>query len=158
MQNPLLSKFDLAPFSKIKSEHFEPAFKGALTQAKQEINKITENTATPSFENTIEALEASGEQLNRVASILFNLNSAETNTEIQQIAQKVSPWLSEFTNDLILNEALFARVKSVYKTKDSLDLSIEQRSCWKNLTPIFREMEPICPKKNKNNSEKLTNN
>lgn len=126
MQNPLLSKFDLAPFSKIKSEHFEPAFKGALTQAKQEINKITENTATPSFENTIEALEASGEQLNRVASILFNLNSAETNTEIQQIAQKVSPWLSEFTNDLILNEALFARVKSVYKTKDSLNLSIEQ--------------------------------
>ena len=126
MQNPLLSKFDLAPFSKIKSEHFEPAFKEALTQAKQEISKITENTATPSFENTIEALEASGEQLNRVASILFNLNSAETNTEIQQIAQKVSPWLSEFTNDLILNEALFARVKSVYKTKDSLNLSTEQ--------------------------------
>lgn len=126
MQNPLLSQFDLAPFSKIKSEHFEPAFKETLRQAKEEINKITENTATPSFENTIEALEASGEQLNRVASILFNLNSAETSTEIQQIAQQVSPWLSEFTNDLILNEALFARVKSVYETKDSLDLSTEQ--------------------------------
>lgn len=126
MQNPLLSQFDLAPFSKIKSEHFEPAFKETLRQAKEEINKITENTATPSFENTIEALEASGEQLNRVASILFNLNSAETSTEIQQIAQQVSPWLSEFTNDLILNEALFARVKSVYETKDSLDLNTEQ--------------------------------
>lgn len=126
MQNPLLSQFDLAPFSKIKSEHFEPAFREALRQAKEEINKITENTATPSFENTIEALEASGEQLNRVASILFNLNSAETSTEIQQIAQQVSPWLSEFTNDLILNETLFARVKSVYETKDSLALSTEQ--------------------------------
>lgn len=126
MQNPLLSQFDLAPFSKIKSEHFEPAFKETLRQAKEEINKITENTATPSFENTIEALEASGEQLNRVASILFNLNSAETSTEIQQIAQQVSPWLSEFSNDLILNETLFARVKSVYETKDSLALSTEQ--------------------------------
>ncbi|NGZ90149.1 M3 family metallopeptidase [Psychroflexus maritimus] len=126
MQNPLLSQFDLAPFSKIKSEHFEPAFREALRQAKEEINKITENTATPSFENTIEALEASGEQLNRVASILFNLNSAETSTEIQQIAQQVSPWLSEFSNDLILNETLFARVKSVYETKDSLALSTEQ--------------------------------
>ncbi|MFO7701495.1 MAG: M3 family metallopeptidase [Psychroflexus maritimus] len=126
MQNPLLSQFDLAPFSKIKSEHFEPAFREALRQAKEEINKITENTATPSFENTIEALEASGEQLNRVASILFNLNSAETSTEIQQVAQQVSPWLSEFSNDLILNETLFARVKSVYETKDSLALSTEQ--------------------------------
>lgn len=126
MQNPLLSQFDLAPFSKIKSEHFEPAFREALRQAKEEINKITENTAAPSFENTIEALEASGEQLNRVASILFNLNSAETSTEIQQIAQQVSPWLSEFSNDLILNETLFARVKSVYETKDSLALSTEQ--------------------------------
>lgn len=126
MQNPLLSQFDLAPFSKIKSEHFEPAFREALRQAKEEINKITENTAAPSFENTIEPLEASGEQLNRVASILFNLNSAETSTEIQQIAQQVSPWLSEFSNDLILNETLFARVKSVYETKDSLALSTEQ--------------------------------
>src|SRR5690606_24446867 len=78
------------------------------------------------FENTIEALEISGEQLSRVSSVFFNMNSAETNDEIQKIAQIVSPMLSEFSNDIRLNPVLFQRVKAVYEQKDQLNLNAEQ--------------------------------
>ncbi len=124
--NPLLTSFDIAPFSKIKNEHFLPAFQEALKIARQEIDAITQNKATPTFENTIEALVYSGQQLDRISSVFFNLNSAETNEHIQKIAQEVSPMLSEFGNDITLNEALFSRVKSIYAQKDSLDLTPEQ--------------------------------
>ena len=118
--NPLLQPFNTAPFSKIKNEHFLPAIKQLIEDTKNEIDTITSNTEEPSFTNTIEALERTGEQLNRVTGIFFNLNSAETNEEIQKIAQEVSPMLSDFKNDLLLNEALFERVKSVYNRKKSL--------------------------------------
>jgi len=124
--NPLLSPFDTAPFSQIKNEHFKPAFLQSIEDARQEIDAITLNTDAPSFENTIEALEFSGQQLDRISSVFFNLNSAETNEEIQNIAQEISPLLSEFGNDITLNEALFKRVKSVFAKKDSLDLTAEQ--------------------------------
>ena len=124
--NPLLSPFDTAPFSQIKNEHFKPAFLQSIEDARQEIDAITLNTDAPSFENTIEALEFSGQQLDRISSVFFNLNSAETNEEIQKIAQEISPLLSEFGNDITLNEALFKRVKSVFAKKDSLDLNAEQ--------------------------------
>ncbi|WP_339666016.1 M3 family metallopeptidase [Maribacter arcticus] len=124
--NPLLSPFDTAPFSQIKNEHFKPAFLQSIEDARQEIDAITLNTDAPSFENTIEALEFSGQQLDRISSVFFNLNSAETNEEIQNIAQEISPLLSEFGNDITLNEALFKRVKSVFAKKDSLDLNAEQ--------------------------------
>lgn len=124
--NPLLSPFDTAPFSQIKNEHFKPAFLQSIEDARQEIDAITLNTDAPSFENTIEALEFSGQQLDRISSVFFNLNSAETNEEIQKIAQEISPLLSEFGNDITLNEALFKRVKSVFAKKDSLDLTAEQ--------------------------------
>jgi len=127
-ENPLLEPFDAAPFSKIKNEHFKPAFQEAIAKAKAEIDSITSNEETPTFENTLEALEFADETLSRVSSIFFNLNSAETNEEIQKIAQEVSPWLSEFSNDLTLNEELFKRVKSVYEQKDSLELSVEQKT------------------------------
>tara|TARA_R110002074_G_scaffold122612_1_gene257252 strand:+ start:18593 stop:20611 length:2019 start_codon:yes stop_codon:yes gene_type:complete len=126
--NPLLSPFDTAPFSQIKNEHFKPAFLQSIEDARQEIDAITSNTAAPSFENTIEALEFSGQQLDRISSVFFNLNSAETNEEIQKIAQEVSPLLSEFGNDITLNEELFKRVKSVYNKKDSLNLTVEQNT------------------------------
>jgi len=84
--NPLLSPFDLAPFSKLKNEHFKPAFLKAIEDARKEIDDITANSAVPSFENTIEALEFSGHQLDRISSVFFNLNSAETNDEIQKTA------------------------------------------------------------------------
>ncbi|MDV7140248.1 M3 family metallopeptidase [Maribacter sp. TH_r10] len=126
MSNPLLQSFDTAPFSKIKNEHFKPAFMQAIEDARAEIDAITKNTDAPTFINTIEALEFSGQQLDRVSSVFFNLNSAETNEEIQEIAQEVSPLLSEFSNDITLNEALFKRIKAVYDQKSELDLTIEQ--------------------------------
>ena len=128
--NPLLEKFstlyNTPPFSKIKNEHFKPAFKEAIIIAKNEINNITNNSDSPSFENTIVTLDFSGELLGRISSIFFNLNSAETSDEIQNIAKEVSPLLSEFSNDIGLNEVLFKRIKTVYDKKDSLDLSSEQ--------------------------------
>ena len=126
--NPLLAPFDTAPFSKIKDAHFKPAFIAAIAKAKDEINSITENTAGPTFENTIEALEFAGQQLDRISSLFFNLNSAETNDNIQKVAQEVSPLLSEFSNDITLNETLFERIKEVYKKSDSLELTIEQKT------------------------------
>ena len=126
--NPLLQEFDHAPFSKIKNEHFKPAIIKAIEMAREEINAIASNADEATFPNTIETLEFSGEKLDRVTSIFFNLNSAETNEEIQQIAQEVSPILSEFRNDIILNKALFEKVKSVYNKKDQLDLNTEQKT------------------------------
>ncbi|WP_116770385.1 M3 family metallopeptidase [Maribacter litoralis] len=126
--NPLLSPFDTAPFSQIKNEHFKPAFLQSIEDARAEIDSITNNTEAPTFENTIEALEFSGQQLDRISSVFFNLNSAETNEEIQKIAQEISPLLSEFGNDITLNEDLFKRVKAVYDQKDDLDLTVEQNT------------------------------
>ena len=130
--NPLLIPFDLAPFSKVKNEHFLPAFKVLIKEAKEEIEAIANNTAAPTFENTIEAMEFSGNQLDRVSSLFFNLNSAETNDEIQEIAQEVSPLLTEFGNDVTLNPVLFQRVKSVYDTLADLDLTPEQTTLLEN--------------------------
>ncbi|WP_036152043.1 M3 family metallopeptidase [Maribacter forsetii] len=126
--NPLLSPFDTAPFSQIKNEHFKPAFLQSIEDARAEIDAITNNTEASTFENTIEALEFSGQQLDRISSVFFNLNSAETNEEIQKIAQEISPLLSEFGNDITLNEDLFKRVKAVYDQKDDLDLTVEQNT------------------------------
>ncbi|WP_299321157.1 M3 family metallopeptidase [uncultured Maribacter sp.] len=126
--NPLLSPFDTAPFLQIENEHFKPAFLQSIEDARAEIDAITKNTDAPTFENTIEALEFSGQQLDRISSVFFNLNSAETNEEIQKIAQEVSPLLSEFGNDITLNEDLFKRVKAVYDQKGSLDLTVEQNT------------------------------
>lgn len=126
--NPLLQSFDSAPFSKIKNEHFLPAFTQALTNSRKEIENLTSNPEAPSFANTIEALAYAGNQLARISSIFFNLNSAETNEHIQKIAQEVSPMLSEFSNDITLNKELFARIQSIYDQKDSLDLTPEQKT------------------------------
>ena len=130
MSNPLLksftSKHTAAPFSQITEAHFKPAFEKAIALAKAEIDEITSNTEAPNFKNTIEALEFSGKKLERISSIFFNLNAAETNEEIQKIAQEVSPWLSEFSNDVRLNDQLFKRVKQVYEQRDNFSLTSEQ--------------------------------
>lgn len=126
--NPLLSPFDTAPFSKLKNEHFMPAFTQAIADARAEIEAITHNSEAPTFENTIAALDYSGKQLDRVSSVFFNLNSAETNEDIQKIAQEISPILSEFGNDITLNEDLFKRVKAVYDQKKNLDLTTEEQT------------------------------
>lgn len=126
LNKPFETQYNTAPFSKLKTEDFLPAFKKGIAKAKAEIDTIVNNNATPTFENTIEALDYSGEELDRISSIFFNLNSAETNDEIQKIAQDVSPLLSEFSNDITLNEDLFKRVKVVYDSKSNLDLTTEQ--------------------------------
>ncbi|MFS4482199.1 M3 family metallopeptidase [Hyunsoonleella sp. 2307UL5-6] len=126
--NGFNTPYNTAPFSKINNEDYLPAFKNAIADAKAEIDAIVNNTNAPTFENTIEALEFSGEKLDRISSIFFNLNSAETNETIQKIAQEVSPMLSEFSNDITLNDDLFKRVKAVYNLKDKLDLTTEQQT------------------------------
>lgn len=125
--NPLLQSYNTAPFSKIENKHFLPAISQLIDETKAEIDAITSNTQAPTFENTVEALENTGEKLDRATSIFFNLNSAETNDEIQKLAQEISPMLTEFSNDMLLNESLFERIKSVFNQKESLDLSEEQQ-------------------------------
>ncbi len=127
MSNPLLQNFDTAPFLKIKNNHFLPAIKELILKTKEEIKEITSNENPSTFKNTLEALEYSGEQLDRVTSIFFNLNSAETNEEIQKLAQEISPLLTELSNDILLDEVLFKRIKEVYDKRDSLDLSEEEK-------------------------------
>ena len=125
MSNPLLTAFDAVPFDQIKNEHFLPAIKRLIEQTKQEIDAVVKLDAAPTFLNTVVALEQTGEALNRVSGVFYNLNGAETNPELQQIAQEVSPLLAEFKNDLLLNQGLFERVKAVYDNKKNLDLSPE---------------------------------
>ena len=126
LNKPFNTPYNTAPFSKIKTEDYLPSFKIGIEKAKLEIDAIVNNSELPNFANTIEALDYSGEELDRLSSIFFNLNSAETNDDIQKIAQEVSPLLSEFSNDITLNEDLFKRVKAVYDLKSTLDLTTEQ--------------------------------
>ena len=120
------TKYNTAPFSQIKNEDYLPAFQEGIALAKAEIDAIVNNSEKPTFENTIETLAFSGNTLDRISSIFFNLNSAETSDEMQKIAQEVSPLLSEFGNDVRLNAALFAKVKAVYEQKETLNLNPEQ--------------------------------
>ena len=128
--NILSSKFDTkhntAPFSQIQMSDYQPAFETAIAAARAEIDAITNNEEKPTFENTLEALDFSGQTLDRLSSVFFNLNSAETCDEMQKIAQEISPLLTAFGNDVSLNEALFHRVKEVYNQKESLHLTPEQ--------------------------------
>lgn len=119
--------YGTAPFSKVNTSDFLPAFKTAIEKAKAIITSICENNDPPTFENTIEALEFSGLELERISSLFFNLNAAETNDEIQKIAQEVSPLLSEFSNDVALNEVLFQKIKTVFEQKNNLKLTSEQQ-------------------------------
>ena len=120
------TKYNAAPFSQIQMSDYQPAFETTIAAARAEIDAITHNPVKPTFENTIEALDFSGQTLDRLSSIFFNLNSAETCDEMQKIAQEVSPLLTAFSNDVSLNEALFLRVKAVYDQRNELSLSPEQ--------------------------------
>ena len=122
------TKYETAPFQEIKEENYLPAFQELIAQSEKEIDAITNNPAEATFENTIEALAYSGEQLDRVSSIFFNLNSAETNDEIQKIAQEVSPILTEFSSKISQNEKLFQRIKKVFDEKENLNLNEEQKT------------------------------
>lgn len=118
--------YNTAPFSKIKIKDFLPAFQDAIKQSHEKIEAITSNPNPPDFTNTIEALEFSSIELERISSLFFNLNAAETSPEIQSIAQKVSPLLTSFSNDVALNHQLYERIKTVYHQKNDLNLNHEQ--------------------------------
>lgn len=120
------TKHNTAPFSQIDLNDYQPAFIENIAAAKAEIDVIINNPEKPTFENTIEALDFSGDALDRLSSIFFNLNSAETCDEMQKIAQEISPLLTEFSNDITLNEDLFLRIKTVYDQKNQLNLTTEQ--------------------------------
>ena len=120
------------PFSEIKTEHYLPAFEVAMKQHSEEVNAIINNPQVPTFENTIVALEHSGSLLTKVSSPFYNLLSSETNDELQALAEKISPLLTEHSNSIRLNEKLFARVKVVYQQKDKLKLTPEQKMLLKD--------------------------
>lgn len=129
-QNPFFAEFDtpygVPPFDKIKTEHYMPAFIEGMRQDSLEIEAIANNPEPPTFANTIEALEYSGTMLDRVSSVFFNLYSADTNDDMDTIAEKVSPLLSDHSDNITLNAALFKRIKAVYDKRDSLNLNHEQ--------------------------------
>lgn len=127
--NPLLESYatpyETFPFDSIKHEHYEPAFAEAIKQLEAEVEAIANNPDSPTFQNTIVALERSGVLLNRVSSAFFAVLSAEADDEMMEISQRISPKLSECNNNIYLNEALFSRVKAIYDQKASLNLSTE---------------------------------
>lgn len=117
--------FATPPFDKIQTEHYEPAFDEGIRQLDEEIQAIASNPQSATFENTIVALERSGKLLDKVSSAFFNVLNAEADDTMMDISQRISPKLSESSNNIYLNENLFARVKEVYKQKDLLSLPIE---------------------------------
>ena len=131
MQNPLLATYHTpyhtAPFHLIKTEHYEPAILKGMEMHNEEIEAIINNPEQPTFHNTIVALERSGATLDRTATIFGNLLSAETSDELQAIAQRVMPQLSEHSNNISLNEKLFARIKAVYDSAENTQLNQEDR-------------------------------
>ena len=141
--NPLLSPYktihQTIPFDQIKTEHYVPAFEEAMKQHMNEINEIVNNPKAPTFENTIVALDKAGSLLNKVSSPFFNLLGSETNDELQTIAQKMSPLLTEHSNSIRLNEKLFERVKVVYEGRDKLKLTPEQSTLLKKTYDGFAD-------------------
>ena len=130
MENPLLTESPLpygAPqFDKIENKHYLPAFEQGIKEAKAEIDAIVANQDEPTFENTIVALEESGRTLNNVASIFYNILEADTNDELQKIAETISPMMTEFSMYVSLNEPLFQKVKAVYEKRAELNLEPDQ--------------------------------
>ena len=124
-------------FDKIRNEHYLPAFKAGIEEAKAEIDSIVSNPAEPDFENTIEALEYSGRTLNRVSGIFYNLMEADTDDEMQAIAEEIAPMMTEYSMYISLNKPLFERVKAVYMKKDSLDLAQDQKKLLENTYESF---------------------
>ena len=152
--NPLLKPFNTphqtAPFNQLTEELFMPAFEKALKDGRSDIQEIIHNPDEPTFENTIEKMEKAAELLGRISSIFFNLNSAETNDKIQSIAREVSPMLSDFSNDIWLNEKLFERVKKVYDThSSSSSLTEEQKKLLENTFKGFARRGALLSGKDK---------
>lgn len=130
-ENPLLQKWNTPhntpPFDKIKNEHYSPAFDVAFAENKKEVDAICNNKAKPNFKNTIEALEQSGELLNKISGIFYNLMECESSDELQNIAFEIMPKMTAHSNDISLNPKLFEKIKFVYDNRDKENLNTEQK-------------------------------
>lgn len=135
-ENPLVKEwntpFQTPPFDLIKTEHYKPAILLAIEEAKQEVNAIIVNRATPDFENTIAALERAGGLLNKVLGVFFCIDGCMTSPELQKISEEITPALTAYSNDVNMNPELFAKVKQVYDKRDDLALTLEQRTLLEN--------------------------
>lgn len=142
MENPLLAESTLpygAPqFDRIRPEHYMPAFKEAMAEGRAEIDAITSNPEAPTFENTIEALEYSGRKLDRVSNIFYNLLEADTNPQMQQIAEQLAPLMNEYSMYISLNGELFKRVRAVWDNRGSLSLDKDQQKLLEDTYLSFR--------------------
>ena len=125
------------PFNEIKAEHYMPAFEEAMKQGLADIDAIVNNPAAPTFQNTIEAYEKSGEMLTIVAGCFYNLTSSETNEQLQQIEMELSPKLSDYSSTIRLNEGLFQRIKAVYDQRGNLKLNKEQQKLLDDIYESF---------------------
>lgn len=132
MDNPFFKKYSTPhqtpPFNEIKFEHYQPAFEEGIKQHKFEVDKIINNTEAPSFDNTITALEISGELLNKVSSVFFNLTSSNTNDAMQKLSSEMAPKLAKHGDEISLDLRLFERIKKIYSQKDKLNLTVEQNT------------------------------
>ena len=130
VENPFFAEwttpFGAPPFDQIQEEHFLPAFERAIADERQEVEAIAQNPEPPTFENTLVALDATGELMNKVSGVFYTLTGAETNDQIQAIAKEVAPMRSNLRDDIMMNPQLFERLKAIYEQRDELDLDEEQ--------------------------------
>ncbi|MBP7172966.1 MAG: M3 family metallopeptidase [Cloacibacterium sp.] len=159
MQNPLLQNFDTqyqsAPFTEIKEEHYLSAFQELTKQGLTEIDEIVNNPEAPTFENVIEKMAFSGEKLDQASNIFFNLNSAETNDELQKLAQEISPILTEYSSKISQNEKLFEKIKKVFDEKEKYILSEEQKTLLNETYKGFVRNGALLNKENKEKLQKI---
>ena len=131
MENPFYknykTQFEIPPFSKIKEKHFMPAFIKGMEEHNNEIGQIIQNTEEPSFENVIIAMERSGELLDKVSAVFFNLSGSTTNEKLQEIEKEISPKLSQHYDSISLNPYIFKKVTLLWEEVDDLNLSQEER-------------------------------
>ncbi len=159
-KNPFIEAYNTShgtvPFDKIKPEHYEPAIREGIAQEDKEINDIINNTETPTFNNTILELEKSGTLLENVTTVMFNLMSSETSDELESIAEKLMPELTEHSNNISLNEKLFARIKQVYENRESFHLSHEESKLLQNTYDGFIRQGANLSDKDKETYRKIT--
>ncbi|MCL6260816.1 M3 family metallopeptidase [Aquiflexum sp. TKW24L] len=146
--------FEVPPFDKIENEHFSPAILEGIKQQQAEIDAIVNNPEDPTFANTIEAMEKSGELLAKVSTVFSNFNSAHTNDTLQATAKELAPETSKHSDNISLNEKLFARVNSIWEKKDNLDLTAEQQ---KLLEKTYKSFVRNGANLNEADKEKLRN-
>lgn len=148
--------FNTPPFDLIKAEHYEPAFDKAIAELQEEVTKISNNKEVPTFANTIVDLERSGELLDRVRPVFFNVLNSESTDEMMKISERISPKLSESSNNIYLNEALFDRVRQVYDQKDKLNLSVEDKRLLEKTYEAFHKRGATLDKEGKEKYRRLS--